>query len=163
MGFPWQSGKTDVSDRGCCRWRWEIVLVLPFPSVSLLCGCSQCVLTAWFQFGEMVEDRSLFFFLVIFLIFPTYLALLGLVVGVYNTVLYSGDHSSVFSPCFTEKHSSCLTGTWKHSANSSNCLWQVSTWRRSLNCSMTIDSSSGGRSCTYFQILYHLVNYLSID
>lgn len=43
VGFPWQSGKTDLGQLKV-GGRKEIVLVLPFPSVSPLRGCSQHVL-----------------------------------------------------------------------------------------------------------------------
>lgn len=70
MGFPWQGKHTWGGGR-------EIVLVLPSSSASLLCGCSQHVLTVSFQFGEMVEDRSLFFFL----LFSLFSNLVGFVGG----------------------------------------------------------------------------------
>lgn len=50
-----------------------------------------------------------FFFFLLFSLFSN-LVLLGVVVDVYNAMLYSGDPNSVFSLCFTEKHSSSLTG-----------------------------------------------------
>lgn len=95
-------------------------------------------------------------FLIPFLIFQLSLFLVGGVsCCLQHCAVLGGDLKYVFNSCVTEKPlSSYLTRKWKYTLNSSNCLepdscirW-ISIWRRSLKCSMTVDSFSDRRFCT---------------